>query len=91
MHEYIPRWSAPAETLKTPSDGTDKADRKAFVSFVSAPSTRIEPVLPADAAALLAVQDEIVAAASAARDAFDRQHYDRLWERWHALQVQEVT
>ena len=41
--------------------------------------------------ALLALQDEIVAAAGAARDAFDRQHYDELWRRWHALQAEEVT
>jgi hypothetical protein len=38
--------------------------------------------------ALLAVQDEIVAAASVARAAFDRQHFDSLWAEWHALQVQ---
>jgi hypothetical protein len=31
---------------------------------------------------LLALQDEIVAAASAARDAFDREAYDALWVRW---------
>jgi hypothetical protein len=39
---------------------------------------------------LLALQDEIVRTASAAQDAFDRQHYDRLWERWHALHDQET-
>ena len=39
--------------------------------------------------ALLALQDEIVRTASAARDAFDRQHYDELWRRWHARQEQE--
>jgi hypothetical protein len=32
--------------------------------------------------ALLALQDEIVAAATAARDAFDREAYDALWVRW---------
>jgi hypothetical protein len=41
--------------------------------------------------ALLALQDEIVAAASAARDAFDRAAYDALWARWHALAEQEMT
>ena len=35
------------------------------------------------------LQREIVEAAGAARDAFDRQHYDRLWARWHALQDEE--
>jgi hypothetical protein len=35
---------------------------------------------------LLALQDEIVRTASAARDAFDRQHYDEIWSRWHARQ-----
>ena len=39
---------------------------------------------------LLALQDEIVRMASAERDAFDRQHYDALWERWHALQDEET-
>jgi hypothetical protein len=39
--------------------------------------------------ALLALQDEIVRTASAARDAFSRRHYDRLWERWYALAEQE--
>jgi hypothetical protein len=38
---------------------------------------------------LLRLQDEIVEAASAARDAFDRAAYDRLWERWHMLAEQE--
>ena len=56
-----------------------------------APSTRFEPILPADAATLLALQDEIVAAASAARDAFDRAAYDELWRRWHALQHEGMT
>jgi hypothetical protein len=41
--------------------------------------------------ALFALQDEIVAAATAAQSAFDRQHYDSLWERWYALQEQEAT
>jgi hypothetical protein len=40
--------------------------------------------------ALLVLQDEIVAAASTARDAFDRQHFDRLWAEWHALQAEET-
>ena len=40
---------------------------------------------------LLALQDEIVRTASAARDAFDRQLYDGLWERWHALHDEEMT
>jgi hypothetical protein len=35
---------------------------------------------------LLALQDEIVRTASAARDAFDRATYDELWRRWQALQ-----
>jgi hypothetical protein len=88
MHEYIPRWSTPAETSKTHSDGTDTTDRRAFVSCVSAPSTRFAPVLPADAAALKA---EIIAALDVEPANFDRQHYDALWERWHALQEQETT
>ena len=41
--------------------------------------------------ALLRLQDEIVAAASAARASFDRAAYDELWRRWHALQAREVT
>ena len=41
--------------------------------------------------ALLALQDEIVRAASAARDWFDRAAYDAEWERWHALQDQETS
>ena len=40
--------------------------------------------------ALLRLQDEIVAAASTARDAFDRQHYDQLWVAWHTRQ-KEMT
>ena len=91
MHEYIPQWSAPENTAKTPSDGTDTTDKRSFVSCVSAPSTRFAPVRPADAAVLLVLQDEIVAAASAARDAFDRQHYEALWAKWHALAEQEMT
>jgi hypothetical protein len=38
---------------------------------------------------LLALQDEIVRTASAARDAFDRQHFDQLWAEWHTLAEQE--
>jgi hypothetical protein len=34
----------------------------------------------------LDLRQQIVAAATAAQSAFDRQHYDALWERWHALQ-----
>jgi hypothetical protein len=41
--------------------------------------------------ALLRLQDEIVGAATAARDAFDRQSYDKLWRDWYALQEQETT
>jgi hypothetical protein len=41
--------------------------------------------------ALLHLQGEIVSAATAARDAFDRQYYDELWRRWYALQKQETT
>ena len=41
--------------------------------------------------ALLALQDEIVRTASAARDAFDRAAYDELWRRWHALRGEEMT
>jgi hypothetical protein len=41
---------------------------------------------------LLALQDEIVRAASVAQDAFSRRHYDELWAEWHALQAgQEMT
>jgi hypothetical protein len=39
----------------------------------------------------LRLREEIVAAASAAQHAFDRQHFDTLWERWHALQTQETS
>jgi hypothetical protein len=35
---------------------------------------------------LLALQDEIVAAATAAQSAFDRAAYDELWRRWYVLQ-----
>ena len=38
---------------------------------------------------LLALQDEIVGAATAARGYFDRQPYDQLWADWYALQEQE--
>ena len=37
------------------------------------------------------LQDQIVAAASAAQDAFDRVLYDELWQRWHELQGQEAN
>ncbi len=40
---------------------------------------------------LLTLQDEIVRAATVARDAFDRQHFDQRWNEWHALQAQETT
>jgi hypothetical protein len=40
--------------------------------------------------ALLAVQDEIVKAATVARAAFDRQHFAALWERWYALRGEEL-
>jgi hypothetical protein len=41
--------------------------------------------------ALLRLQEEIVAAATAAQSAFDRQRYDALWERWYALQDQGAS
>jgi flagellar biosynthesis/type III secretory pathway chaperone len=34
----------------------------------------------------LRLREQITAAASAAQFSFDRQRYDALWERWHALQ-----
>jgi hypothetical protein len=40
--------------------------------------------------ALLRLQDEIVRAAAAARDAFDRQYYDELWHQWQVLQAQDT-
>ena len=40
---------------------------------------------------LLALQEDIVRTAGAARDAFDRQHFDRLWVEWQALQEEETT
>jgi hypothetical protein len=39
---------------------------------------------------LLALQDEIVAAASAAQSAFDRAAYDQIWAEWHMLAEQEM-
>jgi hypothetical protein len=39
----------------------------------------------------LHLREEIVAAATTAQAAFDRAAYDRLWERWHALQDTEAT
>jgi hypothetical protein len=39
---------------------------------------------------LLALQEEIVRTAGAARDAFDRAAYDVLWERWHTLHDEEI-
>ena len=39
---------------------------------------------------LLALQDEIVRAASAAQNAFDRVAYDALWQRWYAWQNEEI-
>ena len=39
----------------------------------------------------LRLREEIVAAASAARDAFDRQRYDALWAEWHELHTTEAT
>jgi hypothetical protein len=48
---------------------------------------RNKPALLAE----LHLREQIVAAASAAQDAFDRQHYDALWKRWHALQEQETS
>ena len=41
--------------------------------------------------AVLHLQDQIVAAASAAQEAFDRATYDELWRRWHALQEGQET
>jgi hypothetical protein len=35
--------------------------------------------------ALLRLQEETVKAATMATEAFDRQHYDALWHRWHEL------
>jgi hypothetical protein len=88
MHEYIPQWSASSETPKTSSDSTDKTDRRAFVSFVSAPSTRFSPVLPADAAALKA---EIMATLDVEPDRFNREHYDHLWALWHARDAKQAS
>ena len=51
---------------------------------------RITMHKPALLAELL-LRDQIVTAASAAQDAFDRAMYDALWRRWHALQAQETT
>jgi hypothetical protein len=51
---------------------------------------RIQAAKPA-LLTLLTLQDDIVRTASAAQHAFDRQHYDQLWQRWHALQAQEAT
>ena len=87
MHEYIPQWSAPENTAKTPSDGTDTTDKRAFVSCVSAPSTRFAPVLPADAAALRA---EIMATLDVEREDFCRERYDALWARLTALEGTEI-
>jgi hypothetical protein len=39
---------------------------------------------------LLALQDDIIRTASAAQDAFTRQHYDQLWVEWHTRQ-KEMT
>jgi hypothetical protein len=39
--------------------------------------------------ALLRLQEEIVATATVATEAFDRQHYDTLWVQWHSLNAQE--
>jgi hypothetical protein len=41
--------------------------------------------------ARLTRQAEIEAAASAAQHAFDRLHFDALWERWHTLHDEETT
>jgi hypothetical protein len=38
--------------------------------------------------ALLALQGQIVEAASAARERFDRDTYDRLWREWYDLERQ---
>jgi hypothetical protein len=35
-------------------------------------------------------REEVVSAASTARDTFDRQHYDQLWVEWHTRQ-KEMT
>jgi hypothetical protein len=40
--------------------------------------------------AMLALQEEIVRTATAARDGFDHAAYDALWERWHALHDEEI-
>ncbi len=54
-------------------------------------SDEITPALtgPDVSLALVALQDEIVAAASAAQARFDRQRYDELWHHWYVLQEKE--
>jgi hypothetical protein len=39
MAEYVPRWFTPTETPQTPWEGTDRTDKRAFVSSVSALNT----------------------------------------------------
>ena len=41
--------------------------------------------------ALLELHEQIVAAATVEPAAFDRDAYDALWTRWHALAAQETT
>jgi hypothetical protein len=36
------------------------------------------------------LREQIIAAATVATEVFDRQHYDELWRRWHALQKETV-
>jgi hypothetical protein len=65
--------------------------------FQTRPGVSIAPYreeISAHKPALLAelrLREEIVAAATTAQAAFDRQHFDQLWERWHALHETEAT
>lgn len=77
MSEYQPRWLAAKKSANTHQVGTDRTDKRAFVSSVSG------ELAPISAKNLR--QHLIVAAASIDPSRFDREHYDDSWQQWRAL------
>jgi hypothetical protein len=78
-----------AAGIRLSHDGDGLVADVLFGATLAPYQARIADMKPA-LVALLALQDAIVATASAARSAFDRQHYDGLWEHWHALQEEST-
>ena len=80
-------------TKKTKEVGTEQRDDGATGDERNERNEKSPLLSPKDARQLtarLALQDEIVRTASAARDAFDRATYDEVWRRWSELQEEAV-